>query len=80
MKKLGQSGLLPMFKRRLCGAAAIGALLAPSLVLAQDVDPLAGKVGRSVAETHAPVWPSNPAAPKGAPNVIVIMTDDVGFG
>ncbi|MFM2370909.1 MAG: hypothetical protein RIS85_631, partial [Pseudomonadota bacterium] len=40
----------------------------------------AGKVGRSVAETHAPVWPSNPAAPKGAPNVIVIMTDDVGFG
>lgn len=56
----------------------------PGMAIAQTagagVDPLAGKVGRTVAETHAPAWPSNPAAPKGAPNVLVILTDDVGFG
>ncbi|TAL03338.1 MAG: arylsulfatase [Rhodospirillaceae bacterium] len=58
----------------------------PVLALAQaaaaptGADPLAGKVGRTAAESHAPVWPENPAAPKGAPNVLIIMTDDVGFG
>lgn len=70
-------------KAYLAGFTALcGLLAAPALALAQGAgsDPLAGKVGRSVAETHAPVWPSNPAAPKGAPNVLVILTDDVGFG
>lgn len=67
-------------KRRLCSAAAIGALLTPSLLTAQAADPLAGKVGRTVQETHAPTWPSQPQAPKGAPNVLVILTDDIGFG
>ncbi len=27
-----------------------------------------------------PDWPARPTAPKGAPNVVLIMTDDVGFG
>jgi arylsulfatase len=27
-----------------------------------------------------PHWPQDPVAPKGAPNVLLIMTDDVGFG
>lgn len=69
-------------KRRLCGGSAIAALLAPTFVLAQTApaDPLAGKVGRTVQETHAPAWPAQPQAPKGAPNVLVILTDDVGFG
>ena len=68
-------------KRRFAAATVIGSLLVPALVAAQaGPGPLAGKVGRTVAETHAPTWPSNPAAPKGAPNVLVILTDDVGFG
>src|SRR5690606_7422191 len=25
-------------------------------------------------------WPRNPEAPEGAPNILLIMTDDVGFG
>ncbi|MCW1384917.1 sulfatase-like hydrolase/transferase [Novosphingobium sp. KCTC 2891] len=71
----------PILRRkfRLVCASALCGVLVPAVAFAQ-VDPLAGKVGRTVAETHAPAWPSNPAAPKGAPNVIVIMTDDVGFG
>jgi arylsulfatase len=37
-------------------------------------------VGRTVETTHPPRWPSETQAPRGAPNVIVILTDDVGFG
>ncbi|QZP07643.1 arylsulfatase [Caenibius sp. WL] len=37
-------------------------------------------VGRTVETTHAPRWPSEPTAPKGAPNVLLIMTDDIGYG
>lgn len=81
MRAFSKHTRLFSIKRQLCGAAALGALLAPSFVLAQQVaDPLAGKVGRSVQETHAPTWPSAPSASKDAPNVLVILTDDVGFG
>lgn len=81
MRAFSKPTRLFSIKRQLFGAAALGALLAPSFVLAQQVaDPLAGKVGRSVQETHAPTWPSAPTAPRGAPNVLVILTDDVGFG
>ncbi|MDP3676337.1 MAG: arylsulfatase [Novosphingobium sp.] len=37
-------------------------------------------IGRTVAESGPPAWPDRPTAPKGAPNILVIMTDDVGFG
>lgn len=73
--------------RLLCmGAAAIATVALPSIVAAQTFpkstapDPYAGQVGRTVATTHAPTWPGEPTAPKDAPNVLVIMTDDIGFG
>ncbi len=31
-------------------------------------------------EPAAPVWPETAKAPKGAPNVVLILLDDVGFG
>lgn len=37
-------------------------------------------VGKTVETTHPPRWPAAPTAPDGAPNVLLIMTDDVGFG
>ena len=82
MRALRSALRLSACKRQLCGATALAALIAPSFALAQDAatDPLAGKVGKTVQETHAPAWPSQPQAPKGAPNVLVILTDDVGFG
>ncbi|MFV8816124.1 sulfatase-like hydrolase/transferase [Haliea sp. E17] len=53
----------------------LGLLLVPSLLVnASD------RVGRTVQETHEPRWPAAIKAPAGAPNVLVIMTDDVGFG
>ena len=65
--------------------AGMVALAVPAAALAQTAlpapeRPWTQKVGRSVAETGAPQWPARPTAPKGAPNVLLIMTDDVGFG
>jgi arylsulfatase A-like enzyme len=39
---------------------------------------MAAKIGRTVAES-TPHWPEPPRPPKGAPNILVILFDDVGF-
>ena len=36
------------------------------------------KIGRTVAES-TPWWPAPPRAPDGAPNILVVLFDDVGF-
>ncbi len=41
--------------------------------------PFKGKVGPTIEESQ-PYWPPLPRAPKGAPNVLIIVLDDVGFG
>jgi arylsulfatase A-like enzyme len=38
-----------------------------------------GKIDRNVAQS-TPYWPARVVPPKGAPNVLLIMTDDTGFG
>jgi arylsulfatase A-like enzyme len=58
--------------------------LSPASASAQDVlprpaQPFKGKIGRTAAES-TPDFPKPVAAPKGAPNVLLILTDDVGFG
>jgi hypothetical protein len=40
--------------------------------------PFKGKIGRTIDES-TPDWPPQPVAPKGAPNVLYIVLDDVGF-
>lgn len=40
--------------------------------------PFTGTIGRTAA-TSEPAWPMPPKAKDGAPNVLVIMLDDVGF-
>ena len=37
-----------------------------------------GKIGRTFA-TSEPWWPARPKPPQGAPNVVVVLADDVGF-
>ncbi len=38
-----------------------------------------GEIGKTYQESE-PAWPELPTPPEGAPNVIVILLDDVGFG
>ena len=37
-----------------------------------------GRIGRTTASSQ-PAWPAEPTPPKGAPNVIVIVADDLGY-
>ena len=38
-----------------------------------------GKIARNYADSKED-WPTRPKAPEGAPNVLIILLDDVGFG
>jgi arylsulfatase len=41
--------------------------------------PFPGDIGRTL-ETSTPAWPARPTPPEGAPNVVVVVLDDVGYG
>jgi len=41
--------------------------------------PFGGVIGETYQES-TPDWPQDPSAPAGAPNVVLIMWDDTGFG
>src|SRR5215510_9384206 len=56
----------------------------PSAVFGQEVLPqpepqFKGKIGRTVKDS-VPDFPKGVEAPAGAPNVLLVLTDDVGFG
>jgi hypothetical protein len=69
----------------LLAAVSIGLTAAFALpARAQDVlprpeQPFKGHIGRTVEESTKD-FPQEVKAPKGAPNVLLILTDDVGFG
>lgn len=48
-------------------------------VLPRPDQPFTGKIGRTYADS-TPAAPKPVSAPKGAPNVLLVLTDDVGFG
>ena len=50
-----------------------------SAVLPMPDAPFGGVIGRKADESK-PDFPKDVTAPKGAPNVLLIMTDDTGFG
>ena len=39
-----------------------------------------GEVGRTYLESSPPQFPKPVQAPKGAPNIVLILIDDAGFG
>jgi len=47
-------------------------------VLSQPETPFKGKIGFSVKDS-VPDWPQPAKAPKGAPNIVIILWDDIGF-
>lgn len=68
---------------------AIAAVIAPLRAHAQDwpdrtrlpvpLAPFTGTIGQTYQDSRS-TWQAPVAAPEGAPNVIVILLDDVGFG
>ena len=74
----------PRPSSRHVGRVVVLGLLVAGVASAQDVlprpeAPFRGKVGRT-AKDSKPDFPKAVEAPKGAPNILLILTDDVGFG
>jgi arylsulfatase A-like enzyme len=64
-------------------AITVAILFIPGIIAAQDVfprpeAPFAGVINRDVRKS-TPQWPTVVTAPKDAPNVILVLVDDVGF-
>ncbi len=55
-------------------------LAAGALVALASSGMAAPHYGKTIAESPPPRWPQPVRAPVGAPNILIIMTDDVGFG
>jgi arylsulfatase A-like enzyme len=51
----------------------------PGNQLPPPPQPFRGKIERDAAQSM-PYWPARVVPPKGAPNILLIMTDDTGFG
>jgi arylsulfatase len=51
----------------------------PDLVTYHDGDTFPGVIGRTTEESR-PAWPTPRRAREGAPNVVVFVLDDVGYG
>ena len=64
---------------KLLTSSLILGLSARLAVYAQEPQPYQGVVGRTLAESKE-WWPEPAKAPAGAPNVVWILLDDVGFG
>ena len=59
--------------------AAIASPARAQEILPRPEQPFGGKIGR-ITKDSVKDFPKVVEAPKGAPNVLVILTDDVGFG
>ncbi|HEY6490097.1 MAG: arylsulfatase [Terracidiphilus sp.] len=71
-----------MKEKRILKALTSALILATSTELAlhaQTAQPYQGVIGRTLAESKE-WWPEPAKAPAGAPNVVWILLDDVGFG
>jgi len=60
-------------------AGSAAAQSAAQEVLPRPAPPFKGKIGRT-AKDSKPDFPKGVEPPKGAPNILLILTDDVGFG
>lgn len=47
-------------------------------MLGENKIPFSGKIGRTIKDSQ-PSWPEQALPPEGAPNILIILFDDVGF-
>ncbi len=78
---LGVTHSTPIAAQQIRGApgAATAVEFPNSRILPQPPAPFAGIISPS-ARDSTPAWPPTLGAPEAAPNVLLIITDDVGFG
>lgn len=69
-----------MFTSLVLSLAASALAAEPHITLPIPDGTFTGTVGRTFRESSPASLPKPVAAPKGAPNIIVIMLDDAGFG
>jgi len=64
-----------------CGAATLvgAAPAAAQEILPKAPPPFTGKIDTS-REKATPAWPASVKAPANAPNIVLVLLDDVGFG
>src|SRR6266536_888057 len=87
-----RTGKVKISRRQLLGstsliaASAVASTALPRTAASQDANvlpkpqtPFEGRVGRTVRDS-TPDFPKGVEAPAGAPNILLILTDDVGFG
>jgi len=74
---MNQNTLLTAFT--LAVSAAFALPVAAQEVLPRPAQPFGGRIGIT-AQDSVKDFPKEVRAPKGAPNILLIMTDDVGFG
>jgi arylsulfatase A-like enzyme len=87
-----REGKVEISRRQLLGstsflaASAVASAALPRAASAQDANvlpkpeaPFQGRIGRTVQDS-TPDFPKGVEPPPGAPNVLMILTDDVGFG
>src|SRR6516164_3161793 len=77
MKDLGSFRLVILSVSLLAFGAV--AASAQDVVLPKPEPSFQGKIGRTVKDS-TPDFPKSTEAPSGAPNVLLILVDDVGFG
>jgi arylsulfatase len=60
------------------GITAVPAASVAADVLPRPETPFKGKIGLTAKES-VPDWPQPARAPKGAPNIVIVLWDDIGF-
>lgn len=76
---LATSGRLPEASAQGPKADAPATVGTPTVLPRPDFK-FKGKVGKTYKDSDPPEFPQPVQAPKGAPNVVLIMLDDTGFG
>ena len=84
MKPIAKNKGGPLMARLIRSLAMLALLIGPTSAAAQEVLPrpeplFKGQVGRTTKDSRLD-FPKEVAAPEGAPNILLILTDDVGFG
>ncbi len=74
-------GITPCAAQQVTGVP--GSPSATTTIDGKQLPPSPGKFGGVINESYlnsTPYWPPRIVPPKGAPNVLLIMTDDQGYG